>query len=56
MSVYLIRFTWQQAGFPDPNVGHFAVMARDPASAVAGVRWQYRDYPVRVEYITTFGR
>lgn len=56
MSVHLIRFTWQQAGFPDPNVGHYAVLAKDPASAVADVQRQFRGVSARVEYITTFGR
>jgi hypothetical protein len=55
MRADLIRFTWQQADFPDPNVGHYAVMASDPASAVAGVRRGFCGAPVRVEYITTFG-
>ena len=56
MSVHLIRYTWQQAGFETPTVGHFAVAAKDPATAVAGIERQYRGYPVRVEYITTFAR
>jgi hypothetical protein len=55
MSAHLIRCTWQQAGFDTPNRMHFSVLAKDPASAVADVKRQYRGYAVCVEYITTFG-
>jgi hypothetical protein len=54
MSTHSIRITWQQAGFDTPNVAHFSVPAKSPASAIAVVQRWYPGYAVRVEYITTF--
>lgn len=56
MSVHIIRYSFRQAFFDTPTVGHFTVEANDPASAVALIERQYRGYAVRVEYIETVAR
>jgi hypothetical protein len=56
MSVHFVRYSYQQAFFDTPTVAHFAVAAKDPASAVSAVERQYRGHAVRVEYIATLTR
>jgi hypothetical protein len=56
MSVHIVRYSYQQAFFDTPTVGHFAVAAKDPATSVSAIERQYRGYAVRVEYIATVAR
>ena len=53
MSVHIVRYSYQQAFVDTPTVGHFAVAAKDPASAVSAIERQYRGYAVHVEYVAT---
>jgi hypothetical protein len=56
VSVHIVRYSFKQANFDTPTVGHFAVVASDPAAAVSSIEHQYCGFAVRVEYIATISR
>ena len=48
---HIIRFSFRQAGFSTPTVGHFMVAAESALDAVRSIREAYKQFDVAVEYV-----
>jgi hypothetical protein len=51
LSGHIVRYSFPQAYFDTPTVGHFVVFADSAAAAVQSVRDSFKAHFVTVEYV-----